>query len=433
MNFETRESDAASSEINRRSVLKGLTAASAIGLVGLPATTGRVAANSSVDGACVDLLAGQTTLAGQVCVSNDAESLYVEYSTTDGWCLTETHLHVATDVEDIPTTPGKNSNPIPGQFEYSGTHDCVTSSTYEIPLEDEISECPADIVVAAHAVVRKEGSEETAWGEGERFTERGNWGMYFSSTVECAAFDLGTNSVAFEDLPVVGNNDFDYNDWVVDIVTTGTGVILGGDVKAKELVFEMVPEARSATRDHRFYVTLPGSFCEGDWSLAFNGSAGTAGLPTSGSFGGGTDEDVQIFTGTRAVYDDKDLVNALPNQSCVAPETTATLTLTFDDLCTVDLDEFDPTDPHGTDFVIGPYIESFVVGSPNTFETIAPGDVRMLTVPIDWKWPYDGTAIWTVYGDETTGTVTKSGNLPVFQTEWWLGTADSSKQSTCGS
>jgi hypothetical protein len=53
---------------------------------------------------------------------------------------------------DFPLTPGKNKNPIPGQFDYKEKHDpCVTEYTEEISLD----EWPAgtELMIAAHAVV----------------------------------------------------------------------------------------------------------------------------------------------------------------------------------------------------------------------------------------------------------------------------------------
>ncbi len=43
---------------------------------------------------CYDLLAGQTIIAGDVCVSLDGDNILVEYQTVDGWELSETHAWV---------------------------------------------------------------------------------------------------------------------------------------------------------------------------------------------------------------------------------------------------------------------------------------------------------------------------------------------------
>lgn len=114
-----------------------------------------------------DLIAGQNTKVGTVVVWNDAYNLYVKYVITEpDWCLTETHLHVATALEYIPQT--KKGNPIPGQFEYKGKHDCITEYTYEIELDwDPCTE----LFIAAHAVVKDQSCYQTAILYGiERYT-----------------------------------------------------------------------------------------------------------------------------------------------------------------------------------------------------------------------------------------------------------------------
>jgi hypothetical protein len=97
-----------------------------------------------------DLIAGQNLDVGDVVVWNDADNLYVKYEIQlQGWCLTETHLALGFLPGDIPQT--KKGSPIPGQFEHSEEHDCITEYTYEIPLEEWGCN---NLVVAAHAVVK---------------------------------------------------------------------------------------------------------------------------------------------------------------------------------------------------------------------------------------------------------------------------------------
>ncbi|MGC4104165.1 hypothetical protein [Ferruginibacter sp.] len=130
----------------------------------------------------VTLVAGQTINAGTVTVSNDAQYIYVTYSTTDGWVMKQTHLYVG-DCAAIPVNnPG---NPIPGQFPYGGNHNNITSYTYQVP----ISAIPAGscACVAAHCVVVKLNAsgqvveQQTGWGNGTQINMgSGNWGMKFS-------------------------------------------------------------------------------------------------------------------------------------------------------------------------------------------------------------------------------------------------------------
>ena len=129
----------------------------------------------------VTLIAGQTINSGTVTVSNDGTYIYVTYTTTNGWKLSQTHLYVG-DCALIPVNnPG---NPIPGQFPYTASHSNVTTYTYQVPL----SQIPPGSCgcIAAHAVVKlynasnQQIGQETAWGNGVRINmSGGNWGMKF--------------------------------------------------------------------------------------------------------------------------------------------------------------------------------------------------------------------------------------------------------------
>lgn len=112
-----------------------------------------------------DLIAGGGNPAsaidvGDITVWNDLDNLYVKYDITEeDWYLTETHLAVATDLDEIPQT--KKGNPIPGQFEYSTIHDPpVTEYTYTIPLEWDVD---ATLYIAAHAKVVKLIGDCASW------------------------------------------------------------------------------------------------------------------------------------------------------------------------------------------------------------------------------------------------------------------------------
>lgn len=129
----------------------------------------------------VTLIAGQTINSGTVSVSNDGTYIFVTYTTTNGWVLSQTHLYVG-DCALIPVNnPG---NPVPGQFPYTSSHANVTSYTYQIPLSQiPVGTCGC---IAAHAVVKQYNAsnqqigQETAWGNGVRINlSGGNWGMKF--------------------------------------------------------------------------------------------------------------------------------------------------------------------------------------------------------------------------------------------------------------
>lgn len=134
-----------------------------------------------------NLVAGGDQVVGNVTVTNDGENISVTYTTTDGWLLNETHLHIATSYDGIPQT--KKENPIPGQFEYSEEHECITTITYVVPL-DGLS---GEVYIAAHAAVQLAGVDlitgeptieyESAWGNDQDFNGR-NWAMYSTYTIE---------------------------------------------------------------------------------------------------------------------------------------------------------------------------------------------------------------------------------------------------------
>lgn len=110
------------------------------------------------------------TPVGKVQVWNDVNNLYVKYKITeDYWVITETHLSIGITISDIPQTKGKHKNPIPGQFEYSSSHDItdeVKEYLYTIPLSEIGEEGVAygdPLNIAAHAVVKDISCYKTAF------------------------------------------------------------------------------------------------------------------------------------------------------------------------------------------------------------------------------------------------------------------------------
>jgi len=111
-------------------------------------------AHTEADPYVTDLIAGQFYDAGDVKVWNDGDYLYVKYVATGNWEITETHLHVAESMEEIPQ---KNGNPIPGQFDYKDEHDpAVAEFLYKIDNTWDIDD---ELFIAAHAVVCEESTE----------------------------------------------------------------------------------------------------------------------------------------------------------------------------------------------------------------------------------------------------------------------------------
>jgi len=134
---------------------------------------------------CVDLLAGQTLVAGQVCVDNDEDYLYVQYSAAAGWSIDEVHLFVGNSLTGMPKT--RSGNPQVGLFPYA---DLVGGDffEYKLPLGDFEASCGgSNLALAAHAVVQRtdSGKRESAWGAGTRLVAKGNWATWFEYTTTC--------------------------------------------------------------------------------------------------------------------------------------------------------------------------------------------------------------------------------------------------------
>ncbi len=262
----------------------------------------------------VRLIAGQTMDVGTVSVVKDDTELCVTYSLSDdalaaGWRIYETHLAVGTEVADIPQTSPNlwGTNPIPGLYPYAMDFypDGVESHTECILLEDLGVE-PGDIVyISAHAVVMivdADGfviDEETAWGEGNRFNARGNWGMWFEFEVcedngvvpqaEVIEFD---GYIGYEDR--LSGFDFDYNDFGMDMVLEETYV--DGVLTNIFLSFVAVHNRAGDVHDIHIHRALQGDY---SFSVFRSGEARIGNEIESGGYTGSGDLDVVLFDSAR--------------------------------------------------------------------------------------------------------------------------------------
>jgi len=127
-----------------------------------------------------NLIAGQTMTAGTISIRNDSTTIYVTYTTTNGWYLTRTHLYVG-DSAHIPVSGGGNA--VPGQFPYSSTNNNDTSFTYQVPIS-VLGNNTCGFIVAHARVVQRNPSTgniiqtQTGWGQGTPVTsQQNNWAM----------------------------------------------------------------------------------------------------------------------------------------------------------------------------------------------------------------------------------------------------------------
>jgi len=150
----------------RKKGLMGLLATAML-LAGLLVPAAAVAADPGHGEITKPLYAGQDIDVGTVTVWNDATDLHVEYETTDGWVMTETHLEVVCATDDFPTT--KKGNPKVGHFTYGEPLDPPNTEWSEVIPLSEVW-CGGDpLFIAAQAEVVRPIDDcwETVWQIGD--------------------------------------------------------------------------------------------------------------------------------------------------------------------------------------------------------------------------------------------------------------------------
>ena len=154
----------------------------------------------------ISFYADQTIDVGTITTFNDGENLYVKYGTKNGWVLSETHLTVATSLENIPQ---KNGNPTLGNFTYITEHNSITEHLYIINLEENGYTVNTDLLIAAHADVMlldqygNKVREEGAWGGNEAFPGK-TWATYFSYIVQVCGYEVKDVNIQLDLLQDVG-------------------------------------------------------------------------------------------------------------------------------------------------------------------------------------------------------------------------------------
>lgn len=187
----------------------------------------------------VDLIAGQNQLAGTIAIEVVGNNLVVTYNTTGCWELVEAHLWVGSSLADMPQT--NKGNPKVGNFPYqSGDITGQTEYNFNVSLNLLNFSCDEDdesddttYFVAAHAAVRcADGTGgytgETAWGDGRRFVDKGNWGTYSTITLTCDcngtggpgedcetafAYNGDDPGTCFLQIDLDGDGEGDFNRW----------------------------------------------------------------------------------------------------------------------------------------------------------------------------------------------------------------------------
>lgn len=174
-------------------------------------------APSGAQPGCVPLLADRSLEVGSVCAEFADEQLSVTYSFDQGWEMTEAHLWVGEDLEDMPHT--RSGNPVPGHFEHRFES---ATGVSEQRFDVDVWGCGVPIYLAAHAEVRQTAGEQnaSAWGAGPRIVEQGNWATYFSVELSCTETVMYWFFYGWQDYcsPGQGEHPADWERIVVKIV-----------------------------------------------------------------------------------------------------------------------------------------------------------------------------------------------------------------------
>lgn len=125
-----------------------------------------------------NLLAGQRQDAGDINVYFDEDKVYVEYQTAGNWYIRKTHLYIG-DCQLIPVN--RRGEAIPGHFPMGESQ---PEGSQSLVYAMDRADLPKCFCISAHAeVYRMQNGQvqqtQTAWAQGERFTQNG-WAMYFS-------------------------------------------------------------------------------------------------------------------------------------------------------------------------------------------------------------------------------------------------------------
>jgi hypothetical protein len=129
---------------------------------------------------CADLIAGQNTNVGNVCITDNGTLLVVTYTADLNYSFTAIHFWCGLDPNLIPMN--KQHNPQPGQFPYVFSFTTPkTLFSFNVPYPTGWT-CDQPFAIAAHAVF----GTETAWGAGSPINPgQGSWGTFSCIQVGC--------------------------------------------------------------------------------------------------------------------------------------------------------------------------------------------------------------------------------------------------------
>lgn len=233
------------------------------------------------------------------------------------------------------------------------------------------------------------------------------------SELQVPVIETWNIAIGMEDNRLLAGNDYDYNDWLVDMDTTFTYSSATRD-HLNSLEFSIIPKARGAAYEHRYLLNFPAN------TFTANGTVITRVFDkdhqliqtTVSPFESSIANTYVIFEKTSAAL--PGMANVSEGEPMVNPQRYADFTLTFNSPTLFEFDSDASFDPHGSGLFFVPTLHVL-----NTGEMIRMGDMRALMVPVDnWAWPEERIRIDLAYTRVTF--VPGDNQAFIFPDQWWL-------------
>jgi hypothetical protein len=232
-----------------------------------------------------------------------------------------------------------------------------------------------------------------------------------SSSPSCSIITSFGVTVGYEDLRILGPNDFDYNDWITDI--RGSLSYNEPTCGLEQIDLIITPQGRGAAFDHAFHMLFPADTFGSDGAatlIIYDNVGGTISSEVI-PFVASEDNDFTIFPQTSEVF--PPMTNTEEGTTLIRAARTARLTIDFETAAPFVIPEDTLDLPHGEEMFFNPYL--FVI---NTGDSVGIGDLRLLEVPeASYLWPEERRRIDTVY----SGIEFVPGTPPTlnFVSHWW--------------
>ncbi|WP_330632241.1 hypothetical protein [Halocatena halophila] len=231
----------------------------------------------------------------------------------------------------------------------------------------------------------------------------------------------GQFTLGYEDW-TLEKSDWDYNDFLLTVDASYTVTeAMDNTANVTEMTLKVVPQARGGGANHSWHLLFSGDLlCSGGtYEITVKDQSGEpiGAKSSDGSFEAESELDLEVFPDTADFL--TDLQNGEPPEKfdgCTMATEMATISLSFDSPCTIDLPDSELLGTHGEGLFFDPYLHQKMDGTE-----IHQDDIRMLVVPEQWRWPLGNVHIADAYADVSRGHHPDEYKCakPVFESSDW--------------